>query len=53
MKTILIILQLAALLFVANGFTYVGHEISRDASKQIANGIKNELYISLYSVWPT
>jgi hypothetical protein len=53
MKTILLILQLAALLFIANGFTYTGHEISGDASKQIADGIKNEVYISLHSVWPT
>lgn len=44
---ITLILILAALLFVANSFTYAGHAISGDASKQIAEGIKKELYSSI------
>jgi len=41
MKFILVLV--AALILVANGFTYAGHAISGDASKQIAEGIKTEL----------
>lgn len=43
---IALVLIVAALLFVANGFTYAGHAISGDASKKVAEGIKNELYTS-------
>ncbi len=42
---ITLLLFVAALLFVANGFTYAGHAISGDASKRISDGIKNELYV--------
>lgn len=39
-----LLLLIAALLFLANGFTYAGHAISGDASKKVAEGIKTELY---------
>lgn len=35
---------IAALLFAANGFAYAGHAISGEASKKVAEGIKNEMY---------
>jgi hypothetical protein len=37
------ILAIFALVFVANSYTFAGHTINGDASKQIANGIKAEL----------
>ena len=42
------VFAILALLFVANSYTYAGHAISGDASKQIANGIKAELYSLVY-----
>lgn len=37
------VLFVAALLFVVKGFTYAGHTISGDVSKQVADEIKAEL----------
>jgi hypothetical protein len=37
---VITLLTLLALVFVANSFTYAGHAISGDASKQISAGIK-------------
>ena len=47
------ILLLAALIFLTNAFTYAGHTISGDASRQIAEAIKAELYFSLDLEYPT
>jgi len=43
-----LILAIFALLFVANCYTFAGHAISGDASKQVAAGIKAELYIFVH-----
>lgn len=42
---VIAILAIFALLFGANAYTYAGHAISGDASKQIANGIRVEMYL--------
>jgi len=39
----LTLLIIFSLLFLANSFTYAGHAIAGDASKQVAAGIKAEL----------
>jgi hypothetical protein len=44
---VITILAIFALIFGANAFTYAGHAISGDASKQISNGIRVEMYLSL------
>lgn len=44
---VIAILAIFALLFGANAYTYAGHAISGDASKQIANGIRVEMYLFL------
>lgn len=44
---VITILAIFVLIFGANAFTYAGHAISGDASKQIANGIKVDLYLFL------
>jgi len=46
----LVLLIIFSLLFVAHSYTYAGHTISGDASKQVAAGIKAELYFFLYIV---